>query len=116
MDPVVVQRNWLEAYRFTTQGAANELNEWAQKDDRLSQIGQESVSVEIVSINPIAESHSYQMRWTETVRTRAGELKEERHMTGIFPVKVEHPHDEEDLRVNPLGIRIDAGFQWSKDA
>jgi type IV secretory pathway TrbF-like protein len=39
-------------------------------------------------------------------------------MTGIFPVKLEPPRsrDEEDLRVNPLGIRIDAGFQWSKDA
>jgi type IV secretory pathway TrbF-like protein len=37
-------------------------------------------------------------------------------MTGIFPVKVEKARDEEDLRVNPLGIRIDAGFQWSKDA
>lgn len=116
MDPVVVKRNWLEAYRFTTQGAANELNEWAQKDDRLSQIGEQTVSVEIVSINPIAESHSYQVRWTEAVRTRAGELKEVRHMTGIFPVKVQQPRDEEDLRVNPLGIRIDAGFQWSKDA
>ena len=107
---------FLSAYRFTTQGAANELNEWAQKDERLSQIGQQTVSIEIVSINPIADSHSYQMRWTETVRTRAGELKEERHMTGIFPVKVEPPREEEDLRVNPLGIRIDAGFQWSKDA
>jgi len=118
IDSVVVKHNWLDAYRFTTQGAANELNEWAQKDERLSRIGEETVSIEIVSINPIAESHSYQMRWTETVRTRAGELKEERHMTGIFPVKLEPPRsrDEEDLRVNPLGIRIDAGFQWSKDA
>jgi type IV secretion system protein VirB5 len=116
MDPVVVKRNWLEAYRFTTQSAANELNDWAQKDERLARIGQESVSIQIESINPIAESHSYQVRWTETVRTRAGELKEERHMTGIFPVRLEHPRDEEDLRVNPLGIRIDGGFQWSKDA
>ena len=37
MDPVVVKHNWLDAYRFTTQGAANELNEWAQKDERLGQ-------------------------------------------------------------------------------
>ena len=75
------------------------------------------MSVEIVSINPIADSHSYQIRWTETVRTREGELKEQRAMTGIFPVKVEPPTPgREDLRVNPLGIRIDGGFQWSKDA
>ena len=116
-DSVVVKHNWLDAYRFTTQSAANQLNDWAQKDDRLSKIGQETVSIDIVSINPIAESHSYQIRWTETVRTKEGALKESHAMTGVFPVKVEppNPQDEAALRVNPLGIKIDGGFQWSKD-
>ena len=118
IDPVVVKRSWLDAYRFTTQAAATELNDWAQKDERLARIGRETVSIDIVSINPIADSHSYQIRWKETVRTIAGELKEERNMTGIFPVKLEppNPQDAEGLRVNPLGIRIDGGFQWSRDA
>ena len=117
VDPVVIKRNWLDAYRFTTQGAANQLNEWAQKDERLAKIGQETVSIEILSINPVADSHSYQIRWKETVRTREGALKEESAMTGVFPVKVEipDPRDERGLQVNPLGIKIDAGFQWSKD-
>jgi len=117
MDPVVVKHNWLDAYLFTTQGAANQLNDWAQNDDRLKKIGQETVSIEVVSINPIAESHSYQIRWTETVRTKEGALKERRSMTGVFPVKVEPPNteDEAGLRANPLGIKIDGGFQWSKD-
>jgi type IV secretory pathway TrbF-like protein len=117
MDSVVVKRNWLDAYRFTTQAAANQLNDWAQKDDRLAKIGQEMVSVEVISINPIADSHSYQIRWTETVRTKEGALKEQHSMTGVFPVKVEppNPQDEAGLRANPLGIKIDAGFQWSKD-
>ena len=117
MDPVVVKHNWLDAYRFTTQAAANQLNDWAQKDDRLTRIGQETVSVEVVSINPIAESHSFQIRWTETVRTHEGAIKEQHAMTGVFPVKVEPPNaqDEAGLRVNPLGIKIDGGFQWSRD-
>jgi type IV secretion system protein TrbF len=118
MDSVVVKHNWLDAYRFTTQAAANQLNDWAQKDERLAKIGQETVSVDVISINPIAESHSYQIRWTETVRTKEGALKEQHSMTGIFPVKVEPPNsqDEAGLRANPLGIKIDGGFQWSKDA
>lgn len=117
MDSVVVKHNWLDAYRFTTQAAANQLNEWAQKDDRLTKIGQETVSIEVISINTIADSHSYQIRWKETVRTKEGALKEEHAMTGVFPVKVEPPdgQDAGALRVNPLGIKIDAGFQWSKD-
>ncbi len=117
IDPVVIKRNWLDAYAFTTQGAANQLNDWAQKDARLTRIGQETVSVEILSINPIAESHSYQIRWKETVRTREGALKEETAMTGVFPVKVDPPSaaDEHGLQVNPLGIKIDGGFEWSKD-
>jgi type IV secretion system protein VirB5 len=117
VDPVVIKHNWLDAYAFTTQGAANQLNDWAQKDERLSKIGQETVSIEILSINPIAESHSYQVRWKETVRTREGALKEESAMTGVFPIKIEAPDPKEDriLQVNPLGIKIDGGFQWSKD-
>ena len=67
IDSVVVKHNWLDAYRFTTQSAANQLNDWAQKDERLAKIGQETVSIEVISINPIADSHSYQIRWTETV-------------------------------------------------
>jgi type IV secretory pathway TrbF-like protein len=100
MDSVVVKRNWLEAYRFTTQAAANQLNEWAQKDDRLAKIGAETVSIDVVSI-----------------RTKEGALKEQHSMTGVFPVKVEppNPQDEAGLRSNPLGIKIDGGFQWSKD-
>jgi len=117
IDPVVVKHNWLDAYRFTTQGAANQLNDWAQKDDRLTKIGQETVSIEVISINPVAESHSFQIRWTETVRTHEGAIKEQHAMTGVFPVKVELPNaqDEAGLRVNPLGIKIDGGFQWSRD-
>jgi type IV secretory pathway TrbF-like protein len=117
IDPVVVKHNWLDAYRFTTQAAANQLNDWAQKDDRLTKIGQETVSVEVISINTIAESRSFQIRWTETVRNREGAMKEQHAMTGIFPVKVEPPNaqDEAGLRANPLGIKIDGGFQWSRD-
>ena len=117
MDSVVVKHNWLDAYSFTTQAAANQLNDWAQKDDRLTKIGQETVSIEVISINRIAESRSYQIRWKETVRTKEGALKEEHAMTGVFPVKVEPPNGQDlgALRVNPLGIKIDGGFQWSKD-
>ena len=117
IDPVVVKHHWLDAYRFTTPAAATELNDWAQRDNRLTKIGQETVSIEIISINPIADSHSYQIRWMETVRTKEGALKEQQAMTGIFPVTVEppNPQDEASLRANPLGIKIDGGFQWSKD-
>lgn len=116
-DPVVIKHNWLDAYLFTTQGAANQLNEWAQKDERLAKIGQETVSIVIQSINPVSDSHSYQVRWTETVRTKEGALKDESHMTGIFPIKLDAPDPKNDqaIQVNPLGIKIDSGFQWSKD-
>ncbi len=75
IDSVVVKHNWLDAYRFTTQSAANQLNDWAQKDERLAKIGQETVSIEVISINPIADSHSYQIRWTETVARRRAPSK-----------------------------------------
>jgi type IV secretion system protein VirB5 len=117
MDPVVIKRNWLDAYAFTTQGAANQLNEWAQKDNRLARIGQETVSIEMVAINPIADSHSYQVRWKETVRTKEGALKEASSMSGVFPIRIDppDPKDDHSLQVNPLGIKIEGGFQWSRE-
>ena len=117
LDPVVVKHNWLEAYAFLTRSGANELNQWAERDARLTKIGEETVDVQILSINPIQASHSFQIRWRETTRTHEGLIKDTATWTGTFPVTVTPPSasDPVSLRINPLGIRIEGGFEWSRD-
>src|SRR5690606_30577666 len=38
-DPVIVRRNWLKPYDFTTAEAANTLNEYARENDPFSKVG-----------------------------------------------------------------------------
>lgn len=115
VDPVVVKKNWLDAYKFTRQTAAAMLNEWAnQPDGQLSKLGKESVSIDVLAVTKVADSQSYQARWRETIFTETGAVKESYIMTGLFTVEVDPPLDEASVLVNPLGIYI-RNFQWTKE-
>lgn len=115
-DPVLIRRNWSDAYAFMRQGAANQLNEMTRrdKDSPLARIGQEVVNVQLVSVVQVTGSQSYQARWVETVYSKDGGFKERYNMTGIFAVEMEPPRDEKRMMVNPLGLYIKS-FQWSRD-
>jgi type IV secretion system protein VirB5 len=115
-DPVVIKKNWIDAYHFTRQSAATALNQWAQDPDgQLSRIGKESVSIEVISVNHVADSKSYQARWRESVYTDSGALKETYIMSGVFTIEIEQPKDESTILINPLGIFIKS-FQWTREA
>jgi len=114
LDPVLVKQNWMKAYRLMRQSSANTLNDWARTDQRLGAVGRETVSVEILSAVPIANSKSYQVRWHEVVRNAEGGIKDQYNMTATFTVDMQVPRDEKTLAVNPIGLYI-VGYQWAKD-
>lgn len=115
-DPVVIKRNWLNAYFFLKREAANLLNGLTNDDGEspLKRIGQETVTVKPISIVKVDASDSYQVRWKEARYTKNGAPIEEYTMTGIFTLKLEKPKDEEALSINPLGIFI-SNFQWNRE-
>ena len=113
LDPVVAKNQWLSAYDFLRQGAANTLNDIALKEQPFSRIGQETVAVRMKSVVPLSQS-SYQVRWEETSFTKEGAFSEARGMTGIFNIEITPPTDERKLRANPLGLFIKQ-FSWSRD-
>ena len=112
-DPVLIKKNWLEAYKFLKSEAANNLNEIAQREASLSQIGKISVSVEPISVVRIGDSENYQVRWKETVYEDSGVKISDNVMNGVFSVVIESPGDDE-VFVNPLGVFI-RNFQWSRE-
>ncbi|MDA8094877.1 MAG: conjugal transfer protein TrbF [Betaproteobacteria bacterium] len=114
LDPVLVKQRWLSAYAFMRQSAANELNQWARTDHRLTQIGQQTVAVQVRSAVPIANSKSYQVRWHEIVRNAQGAIAKQYDMTGTFTVDYQIPHDVKTLSVNPIGLYI-VSYQWARD-
>lgn len=115
-DPVVIKKNWFNAYSFLKTKASNYLNQLTQKeaDGPLSKIGIETVTIKPISVLRVNGSNSYQARWREFRFDQGGTLKEEYNMTGVFTIKFETPENMEILSMNPLGIFIE-DFQWNKE-
>ena len=111
-DPVLVRRNWLEAYEFATDRAALFLNDFARTNDPFKAIGDRSASVEVSSVVRATDT-SFQVKWTEQVY-RQGSLASTEHWTAILSTTVEPPRTADVLRKNPLGLYV-TGIAWSRE-
>jgi type IV secretory pathway TrbF-like protein len=49
-DPVVLRRNWLEAYNYVTDKGALALNDYARTDDPFVKVGRTQISVDVSSV------------------------------------------------------------------
>jgi type IV secretion system protein VirB5 len=112
IDPVLVRKNWLEAYDFATDRAAVFLNDYARTNDPFKAIGDRSVSVEVSSVVR-ASDISFQVKWTEQIY-RQGSLAATERWTAILTTVVETPRTAETLRKNPLGLYV-SGIAWSRE-
>lgn len=115
-DPVLIRQSWLKAYLFLRREAANQLNDITNKDEGspLKRIGDQTVTIQPVSVVQVAGSNSYQARWQETVYDDHGNQTERYVMNGVFTIELEPPRDERVLNENPLGLYI-RSFQWNRE-
>lgn len=113
LDPVVAKNQWLEAYAYLRQSAANTLNELARKEQPLASLGRETVSVQVRNVVPLSKD-TWQVRWEETRYSKEGATIESKTMTGSFTVEIDPPSEEAQLLKNPLGLFI-TRFSWSRD-
>jgi type IV secretion system protein VirB5 len=112
LDPVVLRKNWLEAYDFATDRAAQILNDYARAADPFKHVGERSVSTETISVVR-ASDNSFQVKWREETYEQNHLAKSER-WTGLFTLIIRQPHDAATLRKNPLGIYVH-GLDWSRE-
>lgn len=112
IDPIVVRQNWLRAYDYTTDRAANTLNDYARENDPFSRVGQRTVTVEVTSIVRSSDD-SFELRWREQ-SFENGVLADTTRYTAVLSIVLQRPRDEEALRKNPLGIYVHA-LNWSRD-
>ena len=112
IDPIVVRRNWLLAYDYATDRAANTLNEFARENDPFGRVGERTVTVEVTSVVR-ASDDSFEIRWREQVYENGSLAGTERY-TAVLSIIVQRPRNEETLRKNPLGIYVH-GLNWSRD-
>ncbi|WP_285411421.1 conjugal transfer protein TrbF [Variovorax sp. efr-133-TYG-130] len=112
VDPIVVRRNWLEAYDYATDRGAATLNDYARTNDPFSRIGQNSVAVEVTSVVRASDS-SFQVRWIERGYVNGAPSTTQR-WTAVLSIVLQPPRTEERLRKNPLGIYVN-GLSWSRE-
>jgi len=111
-DPVVVRKNWLEAYDYATDHGAVFLNQFAQANDPFKSVGERTVSVQVTSVVRASDS-SFQVKWVEQIYEHDALAKTER-WTAIVSVITQQPNTAEVLRKNPLGLYVN-GLNWSRE-
>ena len=111
-DPVVVRKNWLEAYDYATDHGAVFLNQFAQTNDPFKAVGERTVSVQIASVVRISDK-SFQVKWVEQTYEHDALAKTE-HWTAVLSVITQQPNTAEVLRKNPLGLYVNE-LNWSRE-
>ena len=111
-DPVLVRQNWLEAYAFATDRAAQALNAHAQANDPFAGLGERSVTVTISSVVR-ASPTTFQVKWREQAYQR-GVPDRSTQWTAILTIQQSLPKREDILRKNPLGLYV-TDLSWSQD-
>ena len=113
LDAVVKKQSWISAYGSMRQKAALKMNEIVRKDDPMSNIGEETISVTPAAIVKMSDK-TYQIRWTEDVFSKEGSPKQSYRMTGLITIDFTQPTNEKEIMTNPLGLYI-SDFSWSKE-
>ncbi|BBD97427.1 conjugal transfer protein TrbF [Sphingobium amiense] len=112
LDPVLMRRNWLQAYDFASERGAIFLGEYARARQPFARIGEQTASVQVTSV--LRASHrSFQVKWTETEYERGSQAGSSR-WTAILTTVTKVPRTADDLRRNPLGVYVDA-IDWSRE-
>ncbi|WP_342237849.1 conjugal transfer protein TrbF [Inquilinus sp. OTU3971] len=112
IDPVLLRRNWLEAYDFATERGAVFLNGHARAADPFKDVGEKSVSVQVTSVVRVSD-RSFQVKWTEEGYERGSLVRKER-WTAILTVVLDPPKSADVLRKNPLGLYVE-GISWARE-
>jgi type IV secretory pathway TrbF-like protein len=111
-DPVVLRRNWLEAYNYVTDKGALALNDYARTDDPFVKVGKTQISVDVSSVIR-ASDNSFRVEWVER-RYVDSVLATTERWSAILTIAVQPPTDAERLKKNPLGVYVHA-LNWSKE-
>lgn len=112
LDPVLMRRDWLEAYDFATKRGAQFLDDYARSAAPFANVGERTVSVQVTSVVR-ASDKSLQVKWIETAYERGSQSGTSR-WTAILTTVTRPPDSADVLRKNPLGIYVDA-IDWSRE-
>ena len=111
-DPLVIKRQWMDAYNMATPAAANMLTAYVQNNDPFHRATEERVTIEVTSMVALTKE-TWQADWVESSYSKNGTLIGTRMWRGTFRTSLRAGPTEEQLAKNPLGLYVEE-FHWSR--
>lgn len=105
LDPVLMQKQWKDAYGYVSGKGVAELTAWAKDYNPFSLIGKKTVMVNVTDITKLSKN-SYQIRWTRSEYDQQGKKLSKTNQEGMFITTLIKPKTQNEIFINPLGIRI----------
>jgi type IV secretion system protein VirB5 len=88
------------------------LNDYMRAHDPFERAKTETVIVEVESVLPLS-ADSWRIEWREETRSRDGSAPKSQQWQANVSIGIDPPADEAAIRLNPLGIYINA-YNWSQ--
>ncbi|QPC95782.1 conjugal transfer protein TrbF [Mesorhizobium sp. INR15] len=110
----VVQKQYIDrtyALLRTSDPSTEKINNWFRGNSPFEKAKSATVAIEVNNVVALS-NQSYQIDWTEFERDRKGKETATRRFRGIATVTLTPPHDEEIIRLNPIGLYL-RDFDWT---
>ena len=102
----IYERNYTQILSLMTQTTSKKLDKYLT-DEKYEEKIRKGQTVEIILNTALRlEKNSYQVRWTQRIFNKSGELIGSKNYLGVFTIKFGGIKDKETLINNPLGIII----------
>lgn len=105
LDPVLAKKNWITAYDFLNNRAAERLNYYFKQSNPTALLGKKTISTQLSDINPISPT-TIHINWIETTVNSSGQEESKKEYSGVFTIAIKQPTSHEIMLRNPLGIYI----------
>jgi type IV secretion system protein VirB5 len=112
-DPVLLRKNWIEAYRMLSVAGNTRMTEWVRVNNPFDRAQTATTGIEVLSAVPVS-AESWQIDWKETTWDRQGEvLGKPVVWRAMLKVVIDPPATREQMLANPLGLFVDE-FHWDR--
>lgn len=112
LDPIVVRRNWQEAFAYLTDDGARTLSGGIGYEPQFKSIGKRAISVELIHIVR-ASDDSFEISWKEHSYESGIRVSSEQFTGRVFVI-LGSPDAADPVSRNPIGLYINR-FDWSRD-
>ena len=110
MDPVQYKQNWDRAQHYLTPEGGAKLSALYKQDNPTDKLGKMTVQPVIKSIQlQPGTDNVYQVRWMERdfyIGGAEATTKKDNNYVALFTVVIDPPTKEQELLINPLGLKI----------